>query len=398
MRILWVKFGGLWPLNTGGRLRSFHIISELSQHHDMIVATTHGLGDDPGGLAATLPRCDVVSFDYLTPRRGSAQFATALTRSWLSPHPLDFWRYRVPALRQYVGEILTAREVDLCVADFLFATPNIPLNSPVPVVLFAHNVEHLIWKRMSEVETRPWRRAPLELEWRKVRRWEARVCAQVNLTITVSEVDRAMLASLAPGARIRAIPTGVDSAYFTPNGMQEAPARLIFTGSMDWYPNEDAMLHFMEAILPRIRREVPEVSLTVAGRNPSERLRAVAARAGVHVTGVVDDVRPYVAEAAVYVVPLRVGGGTRLKIFEALAMGKAVVATPVGAEGLPLVPDEHYLLANGPTEFTRAVVSLLRDPSRRRALGKAGRRLVEDRFSWRRVAQNFDTVCAEGLL
>src|SRR6185503_7113005 len=143
----------------------------------------------------------------------------------------------------------------------------------------------------------------------------------------------------------------------------------VFTGSMDWYPNEDGILYFADTILPLIRRECPDAQVTVVGRDPSARLRAAASGRGVRLTGTVEDVRPYMSDAAVYVVPLRVGGGTRLKIFEALAMGKPVVSTTVGAEGLPLVPGKHYLRADEPADFARAVVALLRDPARRRRLG-----------------------------
>ena len=398
MRILWVKVGGLWPINAGVRLRSFHIVSELSQRHRVIVATTHDSADDPEGLAAALPSCErVISVPHAAPRRGSSRFAAAVLRSWLSPYPLDFWRWRVPALSRQVTRIMAAGEVDLCVVDLPHTTSNVPRASSVPTVLFAHNVEHTIWKRLKEVETRPWRRAVLELEWRRVRRWEARVCAQSRLTIAVSEVDRDRFAAVAPGRPVRVIPTGVDSAYFSSNGVPEAPAHLVFTGSMHWYPNEDAILYFLDAILPAIRCQIPETVFTVVGRNPSPRLRQLAAKAGVCVTGTVDDVRPYIAQATVYVVPLRIGGGTRLKIFEALAMGKAVVSTRVGAEGLPLVPGVHYLCANDPAEFTRAVVSLLRDPSRRRALGSAGHRLIEERFSWMQVGREFEAYCMEML-
>ncbi len=396
MRILWVKVGGLWPLNAGGRLRSYHLLSELSQGHRVVVATTHGPGDDPEGLAAALPRCErVISVPYTPPRVGSIRLAAAVLWTSLSPFPLHFWRWRVPALRRLVTRIMTASDADLCVADFLQATPNIPFTGSVPTVLFAHNVEHVIWKRLREIETRTWRRAALELEWRKVRRWETRTCAQAELTVAVSEVDRNALAALTPGARVVDIPTGVDLAYFAPNGVPEAPAHLVFTGSMDWYPNEDAMLYFMDAILPFIRREIPTVSFTVVGRNPTARVRTAAAGAGVRLTGTVSDVRPYVAEAAVYVVPLRVGGGTRLKMFEALAMGKAVVSTTVGAEGLPVIPEQHFLKADTPSDFAHATVSLLRDPVRRKALGIAGRRLVKERYSWSQVAREFEARCEE---
>ncbi len=396
MRILWVNVGGLWPPNTGGRLRSYHILSELSRRHRVIVATTHGAQDDPEGLAAALPQCDrVISVPHAASKPGDARFTAALLRSWLSPRPVHFWRWRVPALRRRVEDMLSRGAVDLCVGDFLNAMPNIPTARPTPIVFFAHNVEHVIWKRMGRIERRPWWRAALAMEWRKIRRWEGRTCAQASLTIAVSELDRDLLAALAPGARVGAVPTGVDPEYFAPNGVREVPTHLVFTGSMDWYPNEDAMLHFIEAILPSIRREMPAVSLTVAGRNPTPRLRAAAASAAVRVTGTVDDIRPFVGEAAVYVVPLRVGGGTRLKLFEALAMGKAVVSTAVGAEGLPLTSGAHFIQADAPADFARAVLSLLRDPGQRKMLGAAGRRLVEERYSWPVVARQFEARCAE---
>jgi glycosyltransferase involved in cell wall biosynthesis len=396
MRILWVKVGGLWPLHTGGRLRSFHIISQLSRIHRVTLMTTHGPGDRPEGLASQLSQCErVTSFPHIVPKRGSASFARAVVGSWLSPLPVDVWKWQVPALREATRRIMAAREVDLCVADFVFSTPNVPLGGSVPVVFFAHNVEHIIWKRLSQIEPRPWRRLLLEMEWRKMRRVEARVCNRARLTIAVSEVDRTLLAAHAGGAALCSIPTGVDTAFFVPNGSREASASLVFTGSMDWYPNEDAILHFIQAILPSIRRSVPEASLTVVGRNPSPRLRAAAAEVGVRVTGTVEDVRPYLSEAAVVIVPLRVGGGTRLKIFEALAMGKAVVATGVGAEGLPLVSGTHYLRGDAPDEFAQAVVSLLQDSGRRKTLGAAGRRLVEEQFAWPQVARQFAAQCQE---
>jgi sugar transferase (PEP-CTERM/EpsH1 system associated) len=397
MRILWVKVGGLWPPHMGGRLRSFHLISELSRRHRVTVLTTHGTGDDPEGLTAALPACEeIVSVPYAIPKRGTARFALALARSWLSSSPVDVLKCRVPALREQAERVL-ATGVDLCVADFLVAAANVPDTRGIPAVLFEHNVEHMIWKRLRDVERAPWRRALLSVEWKKMRRYEARACEEADLTLAVSEADRDLLETCAPRATIRTIPTGVDTAYFHPNGGGETSTSLVFTGAMDWYPNEDAMLYFIEAILPAIRRSVPDVSLSVVGRNPSQRLQSVAARAGVHVTGTVEDVRPYVARAAVCVVPLRVGGGTRLKIFEALAMGKAVVSTTVGAEGLPVVPGHHLLLADGVQDFAHTVASLLRDPGRRQHLAFAGRRLVEERYSWARVTDALEIHCERCL-
>jgi glycosyltransferase involved in cell wall biosynthesis len=395
LRILWVKVGGLWPPNTGGRLRSLHMIAELSQRHQVRLLTTQRLADEPASLRARLPACERIdAIPYTLPKQGTARFALAVARSWASPYPADLWRWRIPAVRARIREWIK-EGVDLCVADFLVAMPNLPTRTSTPVVLFEHNVEYMIWKRLHEVEKRPWRRALLALEWRKMRHYEAQACARAGLTVAVSDADRALLAANAPGADIRAIGTGVDTAYFHPNGAVEAPATLVFTGSMDWYPNEDAVLYFIATMLPELRREVPGLSLAVVGRDPSDRLRAACAAVGVHVTGTVADVRPYVAEAAVYIVPLRIGGGTRLKIFEALAMGKAVVSTQVGAEGLPIVSGQHFLQADSPADFAQAVVTLLKDPDRRHALGMAGRRLVEERYSWAEVTRQFENHCEE---
>jgi glycosyltransferase involved in cell wall biosynthesis len=396
MRILWVKAGGLWPLTSGGRIRSFHTVDELSRRHAVTVLTTHGDEEEAAGLRARLRRCEVRSLPYAPGKRGSSEFASAVMRSWASPLPADLWRWRAPALRHAADAALHSGDYDLCVADFLSAVPNLPNPAPVPVLLFEHNVEHLIWRRLSASVPRL-QRAAVALEWRKLRRYERRACTRATTTVAVSEDDRARLAALAPGATVAAIPTGVDTAYFAPNGAgPPADAGVVFVGSMDWFPNEDAALFLLEAVLPGIRAAVPDARLTLVGRDPSERLRAAAAKAaGAEVTGTVDDVRPYLERAAVVVVPVRVGGGTRLKIFEALAMGKALVSTTVGAEGLPLVAGEHYLRADAPEAFAAAVVELLRTPGRRDELGAAGRALVTERHGWPVVARAFEQRCRE---
>ena len=396
MRIVWVKMGGLWPATTGGRVRSLNTISELARSHQVTVITTHGRGDDPDGLNQQLAACErVISIPYSVPKRGSAAFAAAVAGSWFSHYPVDLWKWRVPALRRAVREALAGGNVDLCVADFLFAAVNVPVNGKVPVLLFEHNVEYLIWQRLANLETSAWKRALFEMEWRKVRACEADACRRAALTIAVSDDDRQRLEDLAADVRAVSIPTGVNTRYFTPRPDAEVTGRLVFSGSMDWHPNEDAVCYFADEILPRIRAEVPDVSFTIVGRNPGARVRALAARAGIAVTGTLDDVRPSIAEGSVYVVPLRAGSGTRLKIFEALSMAKAVVSTTVGAEGLALELGRHFLAADTAHDFAHAVIRLLRDPVRRQALGNAGRALVEANYSWSKVARQFEARCEE---
>lgn len=395
LRILWVKVGGLWPVNTGGRLRSFHIIRELSRKHAVTVLTTHHPAEDGAALAPQLPHSkQVISLPHASVKRTSVRFLLALLKSWFSPLPVDLHKSRIAALQTEVARTLHSGDYDLCVADFLFAVPNVPLGGSTPIVFFSHNVEYMIWQRLCSTETRWLHRAILALEWRKMRRYELAACRQADLTVAVSEEDSLQLGEGAPGRRIHAIPTGVDTEFFhQADNAVEVTDSLVFTGSMDWHPNEDAILYFCDAILPLVRKEIPGVTLTVVGRNPGLHLRNVAAAAGVQVTGTVDDVRPYIDSAAVYIVPLRIGGGTRLKIYEALAMGKAVVSTTIGAEGLPLQEGKEIVRADTPETFAASIVELLRDAARRRRLGDAGRCLMEEQYSWGRVAAEFERYC-----
>ena len=378
-------------------MRSLQIVSALSRHHRVTLVTTHGPGDDPEGLARQLPDCHkVVSIPYDVPKRGSSTFPLALARSWFSSYPVDLWKWRVAELRDHVRDVIDKDLVDVCVSDFLFAGVNVPFDGRVPVVLFEHNVEYLIWKRLSSLERNPIKKLLFEIEWRKVCSKESELCRRADLTIAVSEEDRLRLSRMAPGAETAAIPTGVDTSYFTPAGRAEIPARLVFSGSMDWHPNEDAVIYFGEQILPKIRVHVPETSFAIVGRNPTQKLRDAAERLGMIVTGTVEDVRPYLDEASVYVVPLRAGSGTRMKIFEALGMAKPVVSTTVGAEGLALTHDKEFIAADDPQDFSNAVVHLLHNEATRRDLGRVGRALVVERYSWSQVAREFEALC-EGV-
>jgi glycosyltransferase involved in cell wall biosynthesis len=178
--------------------------------------------------------------------------------------------------------------------------------------------------------------------------------------------------------------------------VEEIANSLVFTGSMDWLPNEDAIVYFVDAILPLIKQQCPEVSLEVVGRSPSRKLQALAEKEkSVRLTGWVEDIRPFVARGAACIVPLRIGGGTRLKIFEAMAMGKAVVSTSVGAEGLAVRSGENILLADTPNDFAESPISLLSNPKRRQLLGTAARTMVQETYSWTRVAEDFASTLQE---
>jgi glycosyltransferase involved in cell wall biosynthesis len=216
---------------------------------------------------------------------------------------------------------------------------------------------------------------------------------QADAVLTVSDTDREMFAKLVPRNKITTVQTGVDVDYFRPAPGKEQANMMVFTGSMDWMPNEDGILYFVAEILPLIRREIPDARLLVVGRSPSGRVKELAVRDSlIEVTGTVEDIRPFMDRAAVYVVPLRIGGGTRIKIFEAMAEGKAVVSTTIGAEGLPVADGQNIVIADRPSDFAGRVVTMLRDSDLRHSLGDAARKLVEENYSWGSVARQFAEV------
>ena len=295
-----------------------------------------------------------------------------------------------------LNELIRQEKFDIVLCDFLTPVGVVPWGAPLPKVIFTHNVEAMIWKRHYEVAENAMWRAISWWEWRKMEAAERKYLRLADRVLTVSETDRDTFKPFLPGKTITVIPTGVDIQYFQPMPLQEIPKSLVFTGSMDWLPNEDGILSFVDEVLPLLKQKYPEVTLNVVGRNPSRKLQAVAAKEpGLRLTGWVDDIRPHLARGSICIVPLRIGGGTRLKIFEAMAMGKPTVSTSVGAEGLPVQDGKNILLAEIPTDFADAISRLFDDIPLRQRLGEAARTLVEKNYSWRKIAESFSSSLAE---
>jgi len=387
VKILWVKSGGLVPLDTGGKIRSYCLLRELSKLHTVDLFTFYAAheGDAHPELSKIFHRviCQPLP---IAPPHGFGDFAHYL-RNLLSLRPYSAAKYCRPEVVRNLRGWLQKEKYDLILCDFLLTAEVIPWDLPGPKVIFTHNVEAQIWERHYLVSTNPVWRVVSWREYKTMSRMERRYLLRADLVLTVSENDSTFFSSFVPSAKLCVVPTGVDIDYFQPVDGPEQPNSMVFTGSMDWMPNEDAIFYFVEDILPRIQVAIPDVLLSVVGRNPSVRLRALARQnQALRVTGTVEDIRPFVHPASVYLVPLRIGGGTRIKIYEAMAMGKAVVSTRIGAEGLPVQHGKHILLSDEPAEFAESVVWLLRNPAQRRVLGEAARELVERNYSWRTVA------------
>jgi glycosyltransferase involved in cell wall biosynthesis len=266
-----------------------------------------------------------------------------------------------------------------------------------PLIVFDdHNCEYVLQKRAFLTDLRipaRWPGAAYSfIQWQRLQRYEAQACRRADRVLAVSDADAAALHRLVPDVKATVVPNGIDTRAYRPTPAHADAPSLVFTGTMDFRPNVDAVLWFAREVLPRIRARVADVRFTAVGQRPHRWLAGLRDDPAVTLTGFVEDTRPYIADAAVYVVPLRMGGGTRFKMLEALAMGKAVVSTTLGAEGFPVTHGQELLLADEPEDFAEAVAALLGAPERRTELGQAGRAFVEARYDWRVIVPLVEKV------
>ncbi len=308
--------------------------------------------------------------------------------------PFAVSKFTHPNVQRAVASYNRERDFDVAVCDFLSASLNFPEDLVVPTVLFQHNVESTLWQRMASTESNLVKRFAYQLEAKKMARYERRALARFHHVIAVSEHDRQQMLAMDPSCAISVVPTGVDTQkYLMAPPASANPPRIVFTGSMDWEPNIDAIDYFCREIFPSVRAEFPSAVFQVVGRNPHPRVKQLAS-ASVEVTGTVPSVAEYLRDATVVVVPLRIGGGTRLKIFEAMAMGKALVSTTIGAEGLDIESGRDLLLADDAAAIAQAINLLLRDSGLRRRYEEAAAKLAAQ-YDWSNIEQRFTQVLLE---
>jgi polysaccharide biosynthesis protein PslH len=400
MRILWVKADKLLPVQNGGNIRTYHVLRHLSARNELTFYSYYGGAPDPDyerELQRQLPGAVAVStgkrelsgaaraFDYLAHLRSQPPYAVS--------------RFAHRQVQKQIQGWFREQRFDVAVCDFLDAAVNFPGNLTIPSVLFQHNVESEIWRRHAATAGNPAKKMMYDVEFRKMLRYERAAVCKFQHVIAVSENDRRIMMQWVDGDRVSVVPTGVDLAQYRPDvsesGISErSPSEplITFVGAMDWEPNVDGVEYFCSQVWPSIKAEVPEARLRIVGRNPGSRVQKwTSSDSSIEVTGRVPSVVEHLRQSAVVIVPLRIGGGTRLKIYEAMATAKAVVSTTVGAEGLDVHHGRDIILADDPGSFAQAVIMLLRDPHLRRRYGTAAAETAA-RYDWPAIGERFSEV------
>jgi glycosyltransferase involved in cell wall biosynthesis len=398
---LWINCRLLHPLIGGDRLRTYHMLRTLKEWFEItyLCPRTPADTDDAVKRAQEYSdRCEVYPHHFHP--RGSVAFMAGVLRNCLSGTvPYMAEKYRSTTASAWLQAELKKGGYDLVVCDYLVSLVHVmdmDLHEMPPVIVFQHNVESLIWQRHAETARNFLKRWIFRKERAFTLQMEDR-CASVAGQVTVSPLEthhfqdeRGMTNVLGD------VPAGVDCEYFQPAPDKAEPHTFAFLGSMDWEANVQAVRRFAQESLPAIVSQFPDAKFIVIGRNPPAWLVEMAAtNPALEVTGTVDDVRPYLARASMMVLPLEVGGGTRIKVFEAMAAGLAIVSTPTGVEGLPAVHGENAWIVPPGQPFTEGVLHLLSKPEVRQTMARRGRELVETEFGWRKAAETFRGYCME---
>jgi glycosyltransferase involved in cell wall biosynthesis len=396
LRVVMVDEELPYPPTSGKRIRTLNLTLRLARRHRLTYVCHRNADADEARRAAAFfaeHGIETLVVERTAPSKSGPGFYLRLAANLLSPLPYSVAAHKSPALRHALAELAYKQRVDVWHCEW---TPYAETMCDIAAerrVVMAHNVESIIWQRYHENETNPLRRWYIGRQWRKFQRFERRVLGEVERTIAVSDLDARRLREDFGVARLAVVENGVDTEYFQPQARRRQPERLLFLGSLDWRPNLDGVKLLLERVFPAVRAAEPSASLCLVGRNPPETLRRQAdAMAGVELCANVPDVRPYLADCGLLVVPLRIGGGSRLKILEALASGTPVVSTRIGAEGLRLEAGQDLTVVEDINGLSRVLIEAIRRPEPFQAEAERGREKVLEHYDWDRLADQLELV------
>ncbi len=385
-----------YPPNSGKRLRTLNLVTRLARRH-RITYLAHRNQDPIEAIEAeTYLRnhgIEVIVVDPLDLPKSGLKFHGRLAANLCSPLPYSVQSHKSAALQRAVRRLSETGNVDLWHVEWTPYAENIRKIVRKPWVVMAHNIESQIWQRYHETESNPVKRSFIAHQLKKFRRFERAVFTQASRTIVVSESDADLALRWFSIKRPEVVSNGVDIEYFRPTRVEHNSDTVLFLGSLDWRPNQDAVRWLLDDIFPQLVSQRPGILLSIVGRNPPRWLSdAVHRRPGVKLHADVPDVRPYLAATSAMVVPLRIGGGTRLKILEAAAAGVPVVSTAVGAEGLSMLPGDHYLQADSTGTLAAALVRILQNPNSSYQMACSARHHAEMHYAWPAIADNLERI------
>ena len=380
------------PANSGGRIRTLNLLTRLARRHS-ITFIANRCKDHSESLAARAflkdHGMDVVEVEQaaVAPKKGPA-FYLRLAANLASKVPYSVASHISPAMETAVRSLASRQSVDLWQAEWAASIEAFKSIPGARKIVMAPNVETLIWERYAVTEPNPLKRWYINQQARKFERYERQTFAAAERVVTVTLDDAALVRERFGMSRVDVVDNGIDRAYFESVKPERDPRKILFLGSLDWRPNLDAISLLLDEIFPKVLAEVPEATLAIVGRGPSESLRKrIEATPSARLHADVADVRPYLAESGSMVVPLRIGGGSRLKILEALATGLPVISTKVGAEGLELRDGIEIEIADTPEAIAQGLVRSIREPRRAAEIAAKGRALVLERYDWDHLAE-----------
>lgn len=391
-----------YPPTSGKRIRTLNLLLRLAKRHQ-ITYICHRNQDareaDQAALHLTSHGVTPVVVDRPVPPRSGLRFYARLASNLFSRYPYSVTSHQSRALEHALRDHARANPVDLWHCEWTPYVQALPRDVAGPRVVMAHNVESVIWNRYHENEQNMLRRWYIGTQWRKWRRFESRALAAIERTIAVSDVDAERFRNDMNVPRVDVVENGVDVGYFKPGPIPRDPCRLLFLGSLDWRPNLDGVRAFLDQVYPEVRRAHAGVHFVIVGRNPPNWLHELVLKTpGVELHADVPDVRPFLAECGAMVVPLRIGGGSRLKILEALASGTPVVSTRIGAEGLHLEPGRDFTMSEGMEDLADKVLQTILSPEASQAQALQGREEVVRRYDWDVLADQLEAIwldCAQ---
>jgi len=381
-----------WPLDSGKKIRTFNLISRLAKQHEVLFMGYARLPEENRKVSALeIHGIKVIPVKDSRTKRYSIRFYLEVFANIFSSKPFSTWYHIKKSFVYRLLKIMRDERPDLVHCEWTNLAPFLGYVDNIPRVISAHNIESVIWRRLAKTTSNPLLKLVATQQAKRIEQLERKWYPAVDHCIAVSEEDFQVIKKY--GAKVTVVENGVDIEYYNQIEQIECENTLVFTASFDTFSNQDAVDYFLQEIFPIVRRRNTKISLWLVGKDPPDRIRKYAEeQANIHVTGTVPDVRPLVSKATLCVVPLRVGGGSRLKILEAMAMKKAIISTSVGAEGLRVTDGKDILIADKPEDFANKVLLLIRDKATRRSIAHAAWKLVNSYYDWEIIARKQSQV------